>query len=110
MIDRQKQVFGIPVRKARCQKGAAGEIVVCAPDQDRFRAQSTADIDPKSPQALRDGVPRAPDFSGSCAGQPGCIMGGWAPPPIYIIDLDAIPMPAPGSDADRIAKGEMAAP
>jgi hypothetical protein len=111
MIARQKAVFGIPARRPRCAAGNPGEIVVCAQDQSRFRAAPTSELDPKSPEALDDGIPRAPDFSGgSCRGQPGCITGGWAPPPIYIIDLDAIPEAPPGSDADKIAKGEMRAP
>jgi hypothetical protein len=35
---------------------------------------------------------------------------GRQPRQLYIIDLKAIPEPPAGSDADRIAKGEMAAP
>ena len=100
------------IRKRDCGSAAPGEIVVCAPDETpRFRIPSTSESNPRSPQALNDGVPRAPDFSGgSCKGEAGCIGFGWAPPPIYIIDMKAIPEPPPGSDADKIAKGEMAAP
>ena len=35
---------------------------------------------------------------------------GGAPPPVYYVDLDSLPAPPEGSDADKIAKGEMAAP
>ncbi|MEZ5743730.1 MAG: hypothetical protein R3D89_08380 [Sphingomonadaceae bacterium] len=106
MIARQKAMFGVPSRRPRCAEGAPGEIVVCAQDQSRFRAAPTSEVEPKSKQALDNGELHAPDFSGgSCRGEPGCIVGGWAPPPIYIIDLEAIPEPPPGSDADLIAKG-----
>jgi len=111
MIEQQKEAYGVPSRKPRCAPGAPGEIVVCARDDSRFRAAPTSEVDPNSAQALADGVPRAPDFSKGChGGETGCVSFGWAPPPMYIIDLDAIPEPAPGSDADRIARGEMAAP
>lgn len=96
--------------RPRCgEKGAGGDIVVCAPDDGaQWRVPSTADSDPTSRAALRDGVPRAPQLDrGSCRGQPGCITGGWAPPPIYIIDLAAIPETPKDSDADKVARGEM---
>lgn len=96
--------------RPRCgEKGAGGDIVVCAPDDGaQWRVPSTADNDPASRAALRDGVPRAPQLDrGSCRGQPGCITGGWAPPPVYIIDLAAIPQAPEGSDADKVAMGEM---
>ena len=111
MMERQKQMFGVPSRQPRCEPGDGSEIVVCAQDESQFRALSTAEEDPTSDAALDDGLPRAPDFSKRC--DPtyiGCITSGWAPPPIYLIDLKAIPEPPPGSDADKIAKGEMRAP
>ena len=39
-----------------------------------------------------------------------CFTVGKVPPPIYYIDLSKIPLPPPGSDAEKIAKGEMRAP
>jgi hypothetical protein len=38
------------------------------------------------------------------------MIGGWAPPPVYYFDMTKLPLPPEGSDADLIAKGEMAAP
>lgn len=107
MIARQKEAFSMPSVRERCPQGAPGEIVVCAQDDSQFRAMGTSDLDPKSDAALNDGLPRAPDFSGGPCDPKhvGCITGGWAPPPIYIIDLEAIPEPPPGSDADLIARG-----
>ena len=96
--------------RPRCgDKGPDGDIVVCAPDDgEQWRVPSTADSDPTSPEGMRDGVPRAPQLDrGSCKGQPNCFGGGWAPPPIYIIDLAAIPDSPKGSDAEKVAKGEM---
>ena len=60
-----------------------------------------------------DVVRVAPDVSGlpSCAGATMCAQHlGRKPRQLYIIDLKAIPEPPAGSDADKIAKGEMAAP
>jgi hypothetical protein len=33
-----------------------------------------------------------------------CIRGGYAPPPVYYIDVTKLPEPPPGSDAEKIAK------
>ena len=89
--------------------GPPGEITVCAPgDSARWRVPGTSDSDPDAKAARDTGVPQAPDFSGgSCRGRPGCSIGGWAPPPVYMIDLATLPPPPAGSDAERVARGEM---
>lgn len=109
--------FGAPPPRRRCESDSADPdaIVVCAPDRgEDQRVPSTAETDPHSLAArlyLNNGVPRAPQLDrGSCKGQPGCFVGGWVPPPVYYIDLKAIPEAPEGSDADKIAKGEMPAP
>lgn len=90
-------------------KGPDGEIVVCAPDDGaQWRVPGTSETDPASKAATSDGVPRAPELGrGSCRGQPGCLTGGWAPLPVYMIDLSAIPETPKDSDAERVASGEM---
>jgi len=109
-IEQQKKGFGPPNQRKSCGASeASGDIVVCATDSKEFRVQSTAELDPTSHEALYDGVPRAPQLDkGSCKGQAGCVGFGYAPAPIYYIDLKAIPEAPPGSDADLIAKGEKA--
>lgn len=97
----------------RCAGQVDGEIVVCGrrTDTARYRVPSTIDEAPLSSAATRTGVPHVgqslvtdlPD----CSPGHGCISGGWAPPPVYYFDMTKIPDPAPGSDADKIAKGEM---
>ncbi|WP_240197909.1 hypothetical protein [Novosphingobium sp. P6W] len=86
------------------------EIVVCAPDQDQFRMPSTADSDPTSDQALKDGRLHTPDVAGGgiFKGKATATFGSVEQP--YIIDLSTIPMAPAGSDADKIAKGEIRAP
>lgn len=109
-IAQQKKVFGPPNPRKTCGVAdAKGEIVVCAPDNSQHRVQSSTELDPTSHAALYDGLPRAPQLDrGSCKGQAGCVSFGYAPEPIYYIDLKAIPEAPPGSDADLIAKGEKA--
>ena len=108
---RAKELYGMPDPRLRCRPGPDGEIVVCADRGEDLKVPSSAESDPRSRAALRNGVPSAPQLDrGSCKGQPGCIVGGWAPPPVYYIDLTAIPEPAPGRDADRIARGEIPPP
>ena len=106
---------GVASVQGRCARPREGEeIVVCVDRGEDLRVPSTAESDPNSLAARRarnNGVPLAPQLDrGSCKGQPGCVIGGWAPPPLYPIALKAIPEPAEGSDADKIARGEMPEP
>lgn len=101
----------------RCaQNTRPGEIVVCAPDEQRFRVPSTSETDPGSDQALNDGRLHAPDVAGGGIFKGKATMGGMCmlppcpPPAAYLIDLSSIPLAPAGSDADRIAKGELRAP
>lgn len=85
-------------------------IVVCAPDtSQRYRVPPASD-DAKSRAGTRGGSLSPPDVYGGASCDRGCIRGGYAPPPVYYIDLSKIPEAPPGSDADKIAKGEMRAP
>jgi len=86
-----------------------GDIVVCAPKQDEFRMPSTADSDPNSKEALDDGQLRAPDVAGNGIFKGKATMGFGSVTQPYIIDLSSIPKAPEGSDADKIAKGEMRA-
>ena len=112
-----KAKFSAGGRRQRCLPAEAGEIVVCGNDTPDQRMPSTAQSDPNSRAARRalDGnLPSAPDVAyikckrgpdGVCRGN----MGG-APPPVYYIDVSALPQAPEGSDADKIAKGEAPAP
>jgi hypothetical protein len=107
-----KQTYGPPPPQKRCGAAAKGEIVVCGIDRgEDQRIPSTATSDPTSREALYDGLPRAPQLDrGSCKGEGGCMSFGYAPPPIYYIDIKALPEAPAGSDAELIAKGEKAEP
>ncbi len=110
-IEQSRAIYGVPDPRLRCRpKPGSDEIVVCV---DRGEDQQV-DRSPPDPntlegrRALDGGVPRAPQFDrGYCA---ECQHFGSVPPPVYYIDMKAIPEPPPGSDADKIAKGEMRAP
>jgi hypothetical protein len=102
-----------PPSRCRDHEGqtANGEIVVCGTDNKEQRIPSTGDSDPTSRVALRNGELHPPQLGKeSCRGKLGCFIGGLVSPPPYIIDLKAIPEAPKDSDADRIAKGEMAQP
>jgi hypothetical protein len=114
MTARANAAYGplVPQRPKACgTQDKNGEIVVCAPDNGKqWRIPSTTDSDPTSRQATRTGIPRAPQLDrGSCKGkgQLGCIGIGRAAAPMYMIDLSTIPETPKGSDAEKIAKGEM---
>lgn len=114
-LETAKQAYGVPDPRLRCRPQAGSdEIVVCRDRGEDLVVPSTSESDPDSlaaRRALNGGIPRAPQFDrGSCRGKPGCITGGWAPPPVYYIDVTKLPEAPEGSDADRIAKGEVPAP
>ena len=98
-----------------CEKPSGNEIVVCAAleEQEQFRVPSGLDEGDDSHLSWA-GDP--PDVSGpgifkGPATVSGCIKGVTCPPPpAYIFDITALPEAPPGSDADKIAKGEMPQP
>ena len=113
-LAREKALLEDPNKRCRREAENSREIVVCAdPDKNtRDRLPLRKELD--SAKSTRTGVPRAPDLDGiKCRpGADGVCRGniGRAPPPIYYIDLSKIPEAPPGSDADKIAKGEIPAP
>ena len=99
------------LRDKRCLLGAAtaDEIVVCAEDPEKYRYPGREELD--SAKSIRDGLPRAPDLEPKYPkGQvslKGCFIPPCPPPAMVFIDVKALPEAPAGSDADKIAKGEM---
>ena len=85
-----------------CKPSYGDEIVVCADrgkDQRVFGPSSSTDI----------GIPDAPNLAPSGAGgvsMRGCFLQK-CPKQVYYVDVTALPKAAAGTDADKIAKGEM---
>lgn len=117
MIDTAKAVYGESPGGVSCAKHDADEIVVCLDRPKDQRVPSTSQTDPNSRaarKALDGNIPSAP-FVGSIRcrqGADGECRGnvGGAPTPAYYVDVSALPQAPEGSDADRIAKGEVPAP
>ncbi|OYW50700.1 MAG: hypothetical protein B7Z34_04390 [Novosphingobium sp. 12-62-10] len=100
-----------PTRRERCdESGADGAIVVCGSNEENARQRLPIPSTPDSSRSTGDGVPRAPNVSGLRDCSRGCIGFGSVPAPMYYFDITALPPPPEGSDADRIAKGEIRAP
>ena len=109
-ITQQKKVYGPAARRNQnCGlENSKGEIVVCAADHgEDVRVPSTTDSDPTSREAQNTGMPRAPNVSGLPGCARGCIGIGKGPPPVYMIDLKDIPDAPKGSDAEKVANGEI---
>ena len=109
LIERARATYSLEeTPRLACPEGSGDEIIVCAEvaDPDRYRVPSDADRG-----VVKHDIPRAPNVSGlpDCS-QATCIRMGKQPRQVKLIDLSAIPEAPEGSDADRIAKGEMAAP
>jgi len=99
-----------PPKREECDEATGDEIVVCARHEDPKTQHVPSNTDSGD---TYDGVPHAPNVSGlpDCAAATVCAQHlGKQPRQLYIIDLKAIPEPPSGSDADKIARGEMAAP
>jgi hypothetical protein len=96
-------------RSARCGASSGnGDIVVCGSDHgEDIRVPSTSDSDRTSHDALNTGVPHAPNVSGLPDCSRGCLGLGKAPPIIYVIDVKALPEAPRGSDAEKVANGEI---
>ena len=112
MIERARSFYSLEQETAQevCPESNEDEIVVCREtgDPDRYRVPSDTDRG-----VVKDHVPRAPDLEPKYPGvvvAKGCYIGPCPRPMPVMIDLKAIPEAPEGSDADRIAKGEMAAP
>ena len=98
-----------PTKRETCAPAGGDAIVVCGanPENQRQKLDSVA---PQGAGKTADGAPRAPNVSGLADCSRGCIGLGSAPVPMYFFDIKALPEPPAGSDADRIARGEIKAP
>jgi hypothetical protein len=105
-----------PALKPRCEAPKGDDIVVCARNNEQFRAQSSSAEDPTGKAGTNDGRLTPPDVAGNgiFKGKPTmsgmCLIPPCPAAKAYMIDLSSIPEAPAGSDADRIAKGEIKAP
>lgn len=111
-IERARSFYSLEQDGAReaCPESSENEIVVCHEigDPERYRVPSDTDRG-----VVRDEIPRAPDLEPKYPGvavAKGCFIGPCPKPMPVMIDLKAIPEAPEGSDADLIARGEMAGP
>ena len=97
-------------RRVPCPESTEDNIVVCSDIVDPG-TQQVDRVESEGPGA----VPRAPDLEpkyapGNIVNVKGCFIPPCPRPMPILIDLKAIPEAPPGSDADRIAKGEIPGP
>lgn len=114
LITRQKDQTDLRDKRCRLSSRASDEIVVCGaldPEADRLPLREEDE-----PGAGGDGRPRAPDVGGAgiFTGAPTisglCVLPPCPGEAIYYIDLDSLPADPPGSDAERIGRGETLRP
>lgn len=92
-----------------CQgPSVAGEITVCGRRSPDPHQKPVAPPPARDPNSLAYAPPAPGKGAGVGVTMRACILQK-CPKPIYYIDLKAIPEAPPGSEADRIAKGEMRA-
>ncbi|MDE2563396.1 MAG: hypothetical protein KGL48_14230 [Sphingomonadales bacterium] len=110
-IRAQKAMADPTPEACRPENHGQGQIVVCGDNEENARQKLPITVPPDTSKTTADGAPRAPNVSGlpDCS-KGGCIGFGHVPPPVYYFDIKALPEAPPGSDADKIAKGEMSPP
>jgi len=107
----------IDTRPAECRPESRipGEIVVCADKQANERERLPLRDQTDTALSTSGGVPPPPDVFG-LKRMPGgitikgCFIPPCPPPPMYFFDIAALPEAPAGSDAARIADGEMRGP
>jgi hypothetical protein len=100
-----------PLKRERCIPSSDGEtIVVCGNNEENARQKLSENHEPDTSRQSGDGTPRAPNVTGLRDCSRGCLGFGSVPPPMYYFDITKLPEPPAGSDADRIARGEIRAP
>ncbi|MEL7319814.1 MAG: hypothetical protein AAFN04_14370 [Pseudomonadota bacterium] len=86
----------------------SGEIIVCRQlgekGENYFSGSASEARKRYARETAFKGSPATPNVSGLSDNGKGISIGG-VPPPALIIDVEALPPPPPGSDADRIARG-----
>jgi hypothetical protein len=108
MIETAREAYRPPGLTERCAPGSADEIVVCAPNPDKYRVSSPTEDAITADQPVRDGIPRAPNVFGipPCEEMGGCIKFGAPPPPTPLIDLEALPHPLTPEEAAHVFRAE----
>lgn len=116
-LEAADDAFGPKKPKPCLKSNDPNEIVVCAKVQDdsEFRVKSSGQLNPHD-RSNNGGLPRAEDipgiagpgiFTGPATISGACLPGSCPPEMPIMIDLEAIPEAPAGSDADKIAKGEL---
>jgi hypothetical protein len=92
----------------RCPEARPGEIVVCKPDTEEFRVESSLDEAIREGRPVSDGIPRAPYVLGlpECGVEVACHRVGRTPEPVLMIDLAALPYPLSPEEAALVYRAE----
>lgn len=110
-FDAQKAMITTTPRACRPENRVPGQIVVCRNNEENERQKLPLPVERDTSKTTADGAPRAPNVSGlpDCS-KGGCMRLGKVPPPVYYFDITKLPEAPAGSDAEKIARGEMAPP
>ncbi|HEY6814773.1 MAG TPA: hypothetical protein VI168_04460 [Croceibacterium sp.] len=107
MIEVAREVWRSPDLRP-CPQSTPDEIVVCAPDSEEFRVESSMDEAIRKGEAPPDPNPRAPYVLGlpECGVEVQCYRVGRTPTRPLIIDLAALPHPLTREEAAHVYRAE----
>lgn len=104
-IEDARQYFGITSAGRDCGPTDDGEIVVCGKAKISPRVDPVAPAQRADSKAVALGGSPVPHLGGGVT-MKACVLQK-CPKELYFIDLASIPEAPAGSDADRVAKGEI---
>jgi len=111
-VTQAKSYFGITSADLDCPSSPDGNIIICgrrkvSPRLDPPEGTTTTTTKPDSKMTGLGSSPIPPRAPSVTIG--GCFLQK-CPKQLYFIDVSALPKAPAGSDADKIARGEMRAP
>lgn len=114
-ISAQAAQIDLTPRECRPAARVPGEITVCADPRRNERERLPLPEERDEARSTSGGVPSTPDVNGlgrlpGGVTIKGCFIPPCPPPPMYFFDIRSLPEAPAGSDADRIARGELRAP
>jgi hypothetical protein len=110
-IEAARETYSVDeTRLEACPTPVGNEIVVCRQleDPDQFRVASPTERANAAGEMPPDPIPSAPYVLGlpECGVEVTCHRIGRTPPPIYIIDLDSIPVALTPEEAALVFRAE----
>jgi hypothetical protein len=107
MVERMKTRLNLASPSQPCGRSLRmDEIIVCGLGKDAYRFKTVEPVEIQAVKALRIHAPGQHGGVGVSVSATVCFLQK-CPKPVTLIDVKSLPQAAAGSDAEKIARGEM---